>query len=222
MIYRMEPVAFLQKQTELLPALPHRPSSPSRMRGCSTNCASAPTISPAEDSLEQQTATSEVLRVISSSPGDLEPVFATMLEKAVRICDATFGNIFDWDRRNSLKLIAAHNTPVAFREMRRQLRHHDNSKTVISQMIATKMAVHIADMAAEAAYQRRDPKFVSAVEVGGVRTFLAVPMLKDDQLIGAIILCRQEVRPPYRQADRARYQLRQPSRHSHRKHAAAE
>ena len=146
------------------------------------------------ESLEQQTATSEVLRVISSSPGDLEPVFATMLEKAVRICDATFGNIFDWDG-DSLKLIAAHNTPVAFREMRRQLRHHDDSKSLISQMIATKMAVHIADMAAEPAYQRRDPRFVSAVEVGGVRTFLAVPMLKDDQLIGAIILCRQEVRP---------------------------
>jgi two-component system, NtrC family, sensor kinase len=71
------------------------------------------------EALEQQTATSEVLQVISSSPGDLEPVFATMLEKAVRICDATFGNIFRWDD-DTLHLVAAHNTPPAFAEFRRR------------------------------------------------------------------------------------------------------
>ena len=191
-IYRMEPVAFSEKQTELLTSFAAQ--AVIAIENARLLNELRERTDDLTESLEQQTATSEVLRVISSSPGDLEPVFATMLEKAVRICDATFGNIFDWDG-DSLKLIAAHNTPVAFREMRRQLRHHDDSKSLISQMIATKMAVHIADMAAEPAYQRRDPRFVSAVEVGGVRTFLAVPMLKDDQLIGAIILCRQEVRP---------------------------
>ena len=71
------------------------------------------------ESLEQQTATSEVLSVISSSPGDLEPVFATMLENAVRICDATFGNIYRW-QDGALHLVAGHNTPSAFTEARRR------------------------------------------------------------------------------------------------------
>ena len=67
------------------------------------------------EALEQQTATSELLQVISSSPGDLEPVFATMLEKAVRICDASFGNIYRWDGE-ALHLLATQNTPPAFAE----------------------------------------------------------------------------------------------------------
>ena len=73
------------------------------------------------EALEQQTATSEVLQVISSSPGDLEPVFAAMLENAVRICDAKFGTIYRWDGE-ALHLIAAHNVPPAFAESRRRRR----------------------------------------------------------------------------------------------------
>ena len=72
------------------------------------------------ESLEQQTATSEVLQVISSSPGDLEPVFETMLAKAVRVCDAKFGNIFRWDG-DAFHLLAAHNVPIAFDDVRRRL-----------------------------------------------------------------------------------------------------
>ena len=77
------------------------------------------------ESLEQQTATSEVLQVISSSPGDLQPVFETMLENAVRICDAKFGNIYRWDG-DAFTSLAAHNTPPAFAELRRRspLRPH--------------------------------------------------------------------------------------------------
>ena len=89
------------------------------------------TISPAHaeltESLEQQTATSEVLQVISSSPGDLQPVFEAMLEKAVRICDAKFGNIYRWDG-DALHLVATHNTPPAFAEVRRRSPYSSRSE----------------------------------------------------------------------------------------------
>ena len=82
------------------------------------------------EALEQQTATSEVLQVISSSPGDLEPVFATMLENAVRICDAKFGNIYRWDG-DALHLVATHNSPPAFAEARRRSPHHRLSPKIL-------------------------------------------------------------------------------------------
>ena len=148
------------------------------------------------ESLEQQTATSEVLQVISSSPGDLEAVFSTILEKAVRICDATFGNIYRWDGTTG-HLMAAHNTPPAFAEFRRRSPyHHPNPKSGIGRMFATKTILHVADNAAEPGYlEERVPSDVAAVELGGVRTYLAVPMLKENELIGGFTLCRQEVRP---------------------------
>ena len=144
------------------------------------------------EALEQQTATSEVLQVISSSPSDLEPVFATMLEKAVRICDAKFGNIYRWDGA-LLHLLAAHNTPPALAEFRRRsaLRPFISTR----RMVETKTAAHVADLAVDEAYIERDPGAVSAVELGGVRTVLSVPMLKENELIGSFSLYRQEVRP---------------------------
>ena len=151
-------------------------------------------LSELRESLEQQTATSEVLSVISASPGDLAPVFASMLENAARICDAKFGNIFRWDGE-ALQLVAKHNTPPAFGELRTRLLHQPGSKSLISRMITTKSPVHVADLAAEPAYAEREPRYVSAVEIGGVRTFLAVPMLKETELVGAFVLYRQEVRP---------------------------
>ena len=146
-------------------------------------------------SLEQQTATSEVLEVISSSPGDLEPVFATMLEKAVAICDAKFGNIHRWDGE-ALHLVATHNTPPAFAEARRRLPNRPGPKSSVSRMIATKAVVHVVDAVEQAGYaNERDPASVAAVELGGVRTVLYVPMLKENELVGAFTLSRQEVRP---------------------------
>jgi GAF domain-containing protein/HAMP domain-containing protein len=147
------------------------------------------------ESLQQQTATSEVLQVISSSPGDLQPVFDAMLENAVRICDAKFGNIYRWDG-DALHLVATHNTPPAFAEARRRSHPHLGPKTPIGRMVATKTVSHVADLAADQGYiEQSVPGIVAAVELGGVRTFLAVPMLKDNELIGAFILYRQEVRP---------------------------
>jgi two-component system, NtrC family, sensor kinase len=147
------------------------------------------------EALEQQTATSEVLRVISSSPGDLQPVFETMLGKAVRICDAKFGNIFRWDGE-ALHLVATHNIPPAFAEYRRRSPFRPGAKNPIGRMLATKTVVHVTDLAAEQPYvELRDPAAVAAVELGGVRTFVAVPMLKENELIGALVVFRQEVRP---------------------------
>ena len=147
------------------------------------------------ESLDQQTATSEVLQVISSSPGDLQPVFATILEKAARICDAKFGNIFRWDGE-ALHLVATYNTPPAFFEFRSGSPLSPNPENPIGRLIATKAAVHIADLAAEELYvERHDANVVAAVELGGIRTFVAVPMLKENELIGAVIVYRQEVRP---------------------------
>jgi GAF domain len=120
------------------------------------------------ESLEQQTATAEVLQVISNSPGDLEPVFAAMLEKAARICDAKFGNIYRWDG-DALHLAATHNTPAALAEARRRSPFRPEPETAMARAIASRAAVHLADAAAEdgVASQR-------AVELGGVRTVLFV------------------------------------------------
>jgi len=153
------------------------------------------------ESLEQQTATSEVLQVISSSPGDLEPVFATMLENAVRICDAKFGDIYRWEG-DALRLAANHNTPPAFaafaeeRKRSQHLRPSPTDTSVSGRMVATKSVIHVADLPAERAYiERSNQTYVAAVELAGARTILLVPMLKENELIGAFILCRQEVRP---------------------------
>ena len=148
------------------------------------------------EALEQQTATSEVLQVISSSPGDLEPVFAALLENAVRICDAKFGNIYRWDD-DQLHLIAMHNTPPAFAEARRRSPHRRvDMNRAATRMLETKAPVQVIDAAAAPGYlDRSDLAVVEAVELGSVRTLLGVPMLKESELIGAFTLYRQEVRP---------------------------
>ena len=147
------------------------------------------------EALEQQTATSEVLQVISGYPGDLQPVFATMLEKAVHICDATFGNIYRWDG-DALKLVATHNTPPAYAEHRRHSPFRADQNNAVAQMITSKKVVHVLDAAANETYATlRVPTVVAAVELGKIRSSLVVPMLKEDELIGAFIVSRQEVRP---------------------------
>jgi two-component system, NtrC family, sensor kinase len=148
------------------------------------------------EALEQQTATSDVLQVISSSPGDLQPVFATMVENAVRICHAKWGNIHRWDGE-TLHLVASHNVPPAFATFRRSNPHYrPHPKGLFGRLAATQKVTQMTDSAAVEAYtERLDPVHVAAVELGGARTTLGVPMLKENQLIGAVALIRQEVRP---------------------------
>ncbi|HZN30080.1 MAG TPA: GAF domain-containing protein, partial [Xanthobacteraceae bacterium] len=147
------------------------------------------------ESLEQQTATSEVLRVISSSPGELEPVFNTLLENATRICAATHGNLF-LREGDAFRLVAMHGAPAAWAEKwRREPVVRPGPGTGLGRIAKTKDVVHIVDLTKEQAYIDRDPLFVGQVELAGGRTLLVVPMLKDDELIGAIGIFRQEVRP---------------------------
>ena len=147
------------------------------------------------ESLEQQTATSEVLQVISSSPGELGPVFNAMLANATRLCEARFGvvNMYDGE---VFCTVATHNVPPAFAELRRgEPTFRPPPGSAHARMIATKEVVRIADAREDPLYVARDPFVVATVELGGIRTLAFVPMLKENELIGAITIYRQEVRP---------------------------
>jgi two-component system, NtrC family, sensor kinase len=140
------------------------------------------------ESLEQQTATSEVLKVISSSPGDLQPVFEAMLANATRLCEAKFGAL--WLCEGDALRTVALNAPPAFAEERqRQPLILPTPETGLGRAVKTKLTVHSADLLAE--------EHVAPVlaKLAGARTYLAVPMLKDNEVIGAIGIYRQEVRP---------------------------
>jgi GAF domain-containing protein len=143
------------------------------------------------ESLEQQTATSDVLRVISSSPGDLEPVFQAILENGTRICAAKFGTLW-LAEADGLRAHEVYNPTPGFAEIRRGSLIRPNPKTAVGRVLITKKVVQIADLAADAAYIERDPFRVALVEVAGARTLVVVPMLKDDVLVGAISIYRQE------------------------------
>ena len=147
------------------------------------------------EALEQQTGTSEVLQVISSSPGELDPVFVTLLDNATRLCEAKFGVLLLWEGR-AFRTVALHNAPPAFAEQRRgEPLIHPAPVTPLGRLVATKQVQHSADMRTEQAYLDREPGPVSIVELAGARTVINVPMLKEGELIGAIGIYRQEVRP---------------------------
>src|SRR5262249_11244655 len=147
------------------------------------------------ESLEQQTATSEVLQVISSSPGELEPVFQAMLENAVRTCDAKFGTLY-LREGDAFRMVATHNAPPAYVEARRRRREpfRPHPSAPLGHVASTKQVVQIADIRTTQAYTEGFRQIVEAVELGGFRTVLSVPMLKESELIGVINILRQEVR----------------------------
>jgi GAF domain-containing protein len=147
------------------------------------------------EALEQQTATSEVLRVISSSPGNLEPVFASMLDNAVRIGEAAFGSIYRWVG-GALHVVATLNAPAGYAEARKRLATSPQEGDPMDRLLTSKSVVHVADFVAEPSYvDGRNPNLVLPIEKGGVRTGLLVPMLLDNEPIGVFTLFRQAVRP---------------------------
>src|SRR5262245_29872475 len=148
-----------------------------------------------DEALEREKATAEVLRVISSSAGQLEPIFQAMLENAVRICGANFGVLF-LREGDAFRRTAMHNPPPAFvEEHRRAAVVRPSAASGLGRVIATKQVVHIADLRADRAYREGAPTTVVLVEAAGARSYLGVPMLKDNELIGTIIIYRQEIRP---------------------------
>ena len=150
-----------------------------------------------DEALEQQTATSEVLRVISSSPGELEPVFQAMLENARRICEAEFGALYRCEG-DALRAVAMHGAPQAFvEERRRNPLIRPPPQTTLARAMATKQPVQIADIVNEPHYFDVPSGYSAVVltKLSGARTVLTVPMLKENELIGAIVIYRTEVRP---------------------------
>jgi signal transduction histidine kinase len=150
-----------------------------------------------DEAFEQQAATSEVLRVISSSPGQLESVFAAILENATRLCGANFGTLFR-SEGDAFRCVALHNAPPLYAEMRqREPVFRPTATTAIGRAAATRQAVQIADALVVPGYFDVPQGFTrpGVVSLAGARTVLAVPMLKENELVGAIVIYRQEVRP---------------------------
>jgi signal transduction histidine kinase len=146
------------------------------------------------ESLQQQTATSEVLHVISSSPGELEPVFQAMLENATRVCGSNFGTLY-LREGEAFRAVSMHGATPDYLQARLGQLVHPGPGTGLGRAVRTKQAVHIADVTTETAYRERDPMRVAAADLGGVRTMLNVPMLKEGEVVGGIAIYRTEVRP---------------------------
>src|SRR5262249_5747195 len=136
-------------------------------------------------SLEQQTATSEVLQVISSSPGNLQSVFESLLRNATQLCKAKFGTLF-LHEESKVRLVAAYDMPTEFSEFLTRDAVELAPGGPLEGALKSKRAVQIPDLAATDAYRQGHPRTVAAVELGGIRTAVAVPMLKDDEPIGVV------------------------------------
>jgi GAF domain-containing protein len=141
------------------------------------------------DSLEQQTATSEVLRAISSSPGELEPVFQAILTNTLRLCGAGFGNLLLFDGKD-MRVVAMHNAPPEFVELRRKNPVIPLEKSILGPLVRTKKVSHVADITVEEPYASSP-----LAKTGHARTAVGIPITRDGLLIGAIGIYLQEVRP---------------------------
>ena len=145
------------------------------------------------ESLQQQTATADVLKVISSSPGDLEPVFQAMLGKAMQLCEAKFGVMFRFADGVFRATSWQGNPPAHIIEQPHVV--SENPHNLLTRIVFTKQPVHSPDLTKERAYIEGNPRYRALVETVGARSLLVVPMLKNQELIGAIVIYWQEPRP---------------------------
>ena len=183
-IYRKEVRAFTDKQIELLSNFAAQ---------AVIAIENARLLNELRESLQQQTATADVLKVISSSPGELTPVFDAILQNAVRICDAKFGHL--WLREgDSLRIGGTHGAPDAFVAYLRDVPlFRPKPETGLGQLLRMKQLFHLADITALPTYG--DKLREATIKLAGARSLVGVPMTKDDEVIGAIVIYRQEVRP---------------------------
>ena len=183
-IYRQEVLAFNDHQSSGSRISPRRPSLPSRTRGCSMNCVNN----------SQQKATADVLKVISSSAGVLQPVFNTMLAKAVELCGASFGAMWLVDGEGYRTAAMHGDLPQGYVEQWRSGTLHLPKPKFRWCMPFDTGDFHTPDMREEKAYLERDPLAVSAVEIAGSNG-VTVPMIKEGEAVGAITIYRREVLP---------------------------
>jgi GAF domain-containing protein len=183
-IYRQEVRPFTEKQIELVKNFAAQ---------AVIAIENARLLNELRQSLEQQTATSEVLQVISSSPGALQPVFDAMLTNATRLCEASFGILLRYENA-AFHVAASHNAPPAFVELRRR-EPTIRASGVLRRVVATRQLLHISDCLEDASYKQGDADFVRFVDLCGARSFIAAPMLKDDELVGIITVFHQKVCP---------------------------
>ena len=150
-------------------------------------------ITETREALDQQTATSEVLQVINGSPGDLTPVFDAVLEKALQLCGAAFGDLYTYDGER-FRVVALRGASAEYTEHR--IKNPPNPSvpgTVSARLLVTKQPLQVLDLKAEEVYGSALASRRVLVDVGGARTQLAVPLVKDETVLGYITIYRQEV-----------------------------
>ena len=182
---RREPILFDDKQVALIKAFANQ---------AVIAIANTRLLAELRESLDRQIATSEVLQVISSSPGEIEPVFETLLANATRLCDAKFGILFQVNKGVSHAAAVLGDVPHKLRQFLQRKPLDPSPASALGRIITTKQIVHIIDITEDPAYIGRDPYVVKVTELTGTRSLLAIPMLKDTELIGAIAVYRTEVR----------------------------
>jgi GAF domain-containing protein len=184
-IYRQEVRPFTEKQIELLQNF----ASQSVIAIENTRL-----LNELRESLQQQTATSEVLKVVSSSPGELEPVFHSMLENATRICEAKFGNLF-LREGDGYRAAAVHGEPNYVEYWRRAPFASLRDAPLLNRVTLAKQVIHVPDLRLDQSYREGNPRIVTLVDSAGARTFVIVPMLKEHEIVGTIAMYRTEMRP---------------------------
>ncbi len=151
-------------------------------------------ITETREALEQQTATAEVLGVINSSPGDLAPVFDAMLEKAMRLCEASFGIMFAVNG-DSANIVAARGVPNEMSDFLAQHPPGIGPDTFFGRAVLGRSVLYTADIRTEAAYRSGQPLALTAADIAGVRALLMAPLVREDGVLGVFAIFRREVRP---------------------------